>query len=252
MSDSSAESKSNSNASNKNDKPSLPAIGKRKGMTGGAMIKCKTFMFKPKGNAIVNFAYNLMMDEEMMKEAEEAFEERERERERDSKENEDEPKTKEKRSSDESLVFYSNQQQATTKRNLECIKEEDISSQSTFSPSVQDHNLKIFNDADGKKVYHFSPNVVIKTFKGPDGKLKFEETTPGAVEYIRNLKDFKSHLMKAEAEADERERDAKGKEPEVSFRDEDAEKEKDRKEMKVKSGAAIDFNQFKRVRRSSP
>lgn len=276
MSDSTAKS---SNASNNNDKKkpskqSHPAIGKGKGKgtASGAMIQCKTFVFKPKGNAIVNFAYNLMMDEEMMKEAGEAFEEREGGREG-AWENGDETKTKEKESGgDDGLVVVDRKKTQTTttltsdrlndldvkafvqrKSNLECITAEETSSKSTCkstSLSVGHHNLKIFKDADGKKVYHFSPDVVIKTFTGPDGKLEFEETTPGAVAYIRNLKDFKVHLMRAEAEAEEleeREREVKGKEPEFSFRDDDA--EEDDEETKVKS-RAIDFSQFKRVRRS--
>lgn len=39
------------------------------------MIRCKTFLFKPSGNGIVNFAYKLVLDDEMVREAEKVFEE---------------------------------------------------------------------------------------------------------------------------------------------------------------------------------
>ena len=37
------------------------------------MIRCKTFVFKPSGNGVINFAYKLMFDEEIVREAGEAF-----------------------------------------------------------------------------------------------------------------------------------------------------------------------------------
>lgn len=41
------------------------------------MIRCKTFVFKPSNNGIVNFSYKSMLDEEIVKEAERVFEEEE-------------------------------------------------------------------------------------------------------------------------------------------------------------------------------
>lgn len=61
------------------------------------MIRCKTFVFKPSNNGIVNFSYKSMLDEEIVKEAERVFDEEEEEEEVKKKNDADDERNQKKR-----------------------------------------------------------------------------------------------------------------------------------------------------------
>lgn len=56
-------------SANKNKKP------KTKGKKKHVMIECKTFVFKPSNNGVINFGYKGLFDEKVMKEADRVFQE---------------------------------------------------------------------------------------------------------------------------------------------------------------------------------
>lgn len=269
-SNSKASSSAQSNANNvkKQSKQSSPMAKKGKGKqkrVRAAMIKCKTFVFKPSGNGIVNFAYNLLLDEELVKEAEEAFKEGTR---TDGNESNgamvivDRKQTQTTTTSSQTTSTLASASVSTQdpnvnamiqrKNKLESIAEE--VSETSISPIIKPQVCKTYIDGEGKKVYEVAPGVIIKTYLGKEGKLVYEETTPGAVAYIRNLKEFKGNdgspvrlippriINNDKKIVENGEEDAKesnfGKR--ANFRDEKG----------PESSSSVDFSQYKRVRRS--